>query len=497
MSEHTGTRILLVDDQPANLEVLRQFLESRGHEIFLAFNGKEALRTAARVVPELILLDVNMPVMDGFEVCRRLKQDECSKAIPVIFVTGRDQEEDVVAGLVAGGVDYVTKPVREAEVVARVDTHLGIGRLNLELSARNEELAAKNQALEEEIAQRNQLKGQLSVLSEREAERWGLDGFVGNSPTIQKIFADIRLLQESTTTSVLINGESGTGKELIARAIHFGSSRRDGPFVPVNCAAMPAELAESMLFGHVKGAFTGAATDRVGYFEMAHEGTVFLDEIGDMSQALQAKLLRVLEDGEIWRVGASEGRRMDFRLVTATNMDLQRCIQEGSFRPDLYFRVARFEVTAPPLRDRREDIPLLFRHFLKLYATEMGREPPNLDTGVLESLQQYGFPGNVRELKNIAERALIESGGTEIQPHHLHFLTEPSPMVTETVESKDELPPLHLPLDLDEAAGQAERWVVQSAMARANGNVSEAARLLGTNRTRVYRVLNQLKEESQ
>ena len=491
-----ATKILVVDDQPPNLEVLRRLLETRGHEIFLTLNGPEALRTAARVVPDLILLDVMMPEMDGYEVCRRLKQDDKTRAVPVIFVTGRDLEEDIVAGFSAGGVDYITKPIREEEVIARVDTHLHINQLTCQLWAKNEELQHKNQALEEEIAQRKQLKGQLSVLSERETERWGLEGFVGHSPTIQKIFDDIRLLQESAATSVLISGESGTGKELIARAIHFGSARRDGPFVPVNCAALPAELVESMLFGHEKGAFTGATADRVGYFEMAHEGTLFLDEIGEMSPPLQAKLLRVIEDGEIWRLGSDRGKKVDFRLVTATNVDLQQCIQAGRFRQDLYFRVAGFTVVAPPLRQRRQDIPLLARHFLQLYATEMGREPPDLSQHVLESLQAYHFPGNVRELKNIVERALIEGGGEEILPRHLHYLPETDPTAPAQTAAGGEVPSLELPLDLDMAAEVAERWVVQSAISQSGGNVSEAARILGTNRTRLYRILNQQKGKS-
>jgi transcriptional regulator with GAF, ATPase, and Fis domain len=318
------------------------------------------------------------------------------------------------------------------------------------LEEKNNELAQKNRALEEEIAQCKQLKGQLSLLSQRETERWGLEGFVGHSPTIQKIFSDIRLLQESGSTSVLINGESGTGKELVARAIHFGSGRRDGPFVPINCAAMPSELVESMLFGHTKGAFTGADADRVGYFEMAHEGTLFLDEIGKMPLGLQAKLLRVLEDGQVWRLGADQGRQVDFRLVAATNADL---LSDG-FRQDLYFRLARFTVTAPPLRQRRQDIPLLACHFLRLFAGEMGHEVPLLNAAVLEDLQDYDFPGNVRELKNIIERTLIESAGAEIQPHHLHFLPQADPLVGGVGTEVQELA---LPLDLDLATQEAER----------------------------------------
>jgi len=485
MSSHpgdpNGVRILLVDDQPANLDVLCRVLEANGYKVLLAPSGEVALRSAARAVPDLVLLDVMMPEMDGFEVCRRLKADPTTRDIPVIFVTARDLHEDVVSGFEVGAVDYVTKPFEEREVLVRVDTHVRLSRLT-------NELTQKNRELESEIAQRKTLTGHLSMLSERETERWGLDGFVGRSSTLQRIFDDIRLLQESATTSVLIAGESGTGKELIARAIHFGSSRSDASFVPVNCAAMPGELVESLLFGHARGAFTGADADRIGYFEMANGGTLFLDEIGDMSLDLQAKLLRVLEDGKVRRIGEATDRQIDARVVAATNADLPRRIQDGAFRQDLYFRLARFTVTAPPLRERRDDIPLLAQHFLQLFAREMGRLSPPLAPSVLERLGSYDFPGNVRELKNIMERALIESRGNQILPHHLHFAPQPT---VEDSEPTSAAPDLELPMDLAQAAAQAERWVAERAIEDAGGNVSEAARRLGTNRNKIYRVLGQ------
>jgi DNA-binding NtrC family response regulator len=395
-----------VDDQPANLDVLCALLEAEGYEISLAPNGELALKiaTQATAPPDLILLDVMMPGMDEYEVCRRLKAEARTRSIPVIFITARDLTEGVLEGFRAGGVDYIAKPFRDQEVLVRVSTHLSLSRMARELAIRNVEL-------EREIAQRQRLRGQLSLISQREVERWGLEGLVGQSPTIRKIFAEIRLMQENAGTSVLITGESGTGKELIARAIHFGSARAEGPFVPVNCAAIPAALVESALFGHVKGAFTGADTDRAGYFELAHEGTLFLDEIGDMPLELQGKLLRVLEDRQLWRVGAKESKTVEVRVLAATNADLQQRIKTGVFRQDLYFRLARFTVEAPPLRERREDIPLLAGHFLKLFAGEMGREAPQLSATALELLSAYRFPGNVRELKNIIERTLIESSG--------------------------------------------------------------------------------------
>ena len=366
-------------------------------------------------------------------------------------------------------------------------------RTHVRLNRLTGELLQKNQELEEEIAQRKALKGQLSMISEREVEFWGLEGFVGNSPTIQKIFKEIRLMQEIVSPNVLISGESGTSKELIARAIHFGSARSEGPFVPVNCAAIPSELGESMLFGHLRGAFTGADADRIGYFEMAHEGTLFLDEIGDMPPALQGKLLRVLEDGQVWRVGAREGKAMEVRVLAATNADLQEKIDAGAFRQDLYFRLARFTVTAPPLRQRRDDIPLLAQHFLQLWAAEMGCAEPTLSEEVIERLTIYDFPGNVRELKNITERALMESGGAEIQLHHLNFGTVPS---SDTI-SPSSARPGDLPLNLEQATAQAQLWVIQRAVEQSDGNVSEAARLLGTNRNKIYWVLGQKEQGGQ
>ena len=474
-----GARILLVDDQPANLEVLRELLEAEGYNISLAPRGEIALKIAGEPEgrPDLILLDVMMPEMDGYEVCQRLKGNPDTCDIPVIFVTARDLSEAVLEGFEAGGVDYITKPFRDREVLMRVQTHL-------RLSLTTRELAARNQELEHEIAQRQKLKGQLSMISQREAERWGLEGFVGRSPTIQEIFREIRLLQENVGTSVLIVGESGTGKELIARAVHFGGPRAEAPFVPVNCAAIPSDLVESALFGHVKGAFTGADADRQGYFELANEGTLFLDEIGDMPADLQGKLLRVLEDGMVWPVGGAEGRAIDVRVLAATNADLTERIQSGRFRQDLYYRLARFTITAPPLREREEDIPLLAQHFLELLAQEMGREAPEIPPQALEQLRAHAFPGNVRELKNTIERALIESRGDQITTAHLHF--QPGAGTTPSAPTADAADG-DIPLDLE----RAERWLIKRAIDRADGNISEAARLLGTNRTRIYRALNQ------
>ena len=488
----TGSKILLVDDTPENLKLLRQTLETEGYNILVATSGETALRIARKANPDLILLDVMMPGMDGFETCRHLKQDEGTRDVPVIFVTARAETPSVVEGFRAGGVDYIVKPFQSEEVLIRVETHLKLDRLTRELVGKNADLSRANRQLQEEIAQRkalsaerNHLAEQLSMISYREAERWGIAGFVGKSRTIRETLEAVGRLQ-GTETSVLITGESGTGKELVARAIHYGSPRSDGPFVPVNCSAIPSDLAESMLFGHMRGAFTGADKNRVGYFALADGGTLFLDEVGDMPADIQAKLLRVLEDGMVLPVGAVEAVRVDVRVLAATNTDLHAGIQAGAFRQDLYFRLARFPVAVPPLRERREDIPLLARHFVRMFAAEMGMDPLPVSPEALAALEGYGFPGNVRELKNIIERALIESGGAEIRPAHLHFF-QPGGMAAGSSARDPVAAAADLPLDLK----QAEEALIARALAQTHGNIAAAARLLGTNRPRIYRYLEQ------
>lgn len=470
-------KILIADDTPKNLAVLTDTLEPLGFEILAAPSGDIALRIAQKASPDLILLDVMMPGRDGFAICRELKNNPATRGIPVIFITGRTEPASAVEGFRAGGVDYISKPFDADEVRIRVETHLKIARLTRDLTQKNRELA-------DEIARREQADARLSAICDREAEHWGMGGFVGESKTLRRILDEIGRLQPFANTSVLITGESGTGKELVARAIHHSSARAKGPFIPVNCVAVPAELAESTFFGHVRGSFTGATTDRKGYFEQAHGGTLFLDEIGDMPAALQAKLLRVLEDGSVTPVGASAARKVDVRILAATNADLDRQIESGNFRRDLFFRLARYTVETPPLRDRREDIPLLATHFLKIFAKEMGLRPPILKRDAAAALQSHDFPGNVRELKNLIERALIESAGRDICAAHLRLGSRPrSATATSTVPSHTLLEPFQVPLNLE----QAEETLIQRALAQTGGNVTEAARLLGVNRTRIYR----------
>ena len=295
--------ILIVDDVPANRNLLAQTLEPQGCELLLAPDGETALGLAHSAKPDLILLDVMMPGLNGYEACRRLKANDATKHIPIIFITAQHETPSVVEGFRAGGVDYITKPFQMEEVLARVETHLKISRLTRALQQKNTELEAEMARREKAEDALATADSQLSLISSREAERWGV-GMLGQSGTFAKIVEDIRKAHLAGTISVLITGESGTGKELIARAIHSGGPRAKGPFIPVNCSAVPRDLAESLFFGHVKGAFSGAQADQKGYFELAHGGTLFLDEVGEMPAALQPKLLRVLEDGR----GQSERR---------------------------------------------------------------------------------------------------------------------------------------------------------------------------------------------
>ncbi|HAV64780.1 MAG TPA: DNA-binding response regulator [Verrucomicrobiales bacterium] len=485
--------VLVVDDIPANRNVLRQTLESDNYEVLLASDGATALHVAAKAAPDVILLDVMMPGIDGFETCRQLKAGQVTRNIPVIFISAQSETRSMIEGFQVGGVDYITKPFKAEEVLVRVRTHLTNHRLTREVLAKNQELEKTNARLREEIERRQMAESsleladaKLSLISERETRAWGLEAFVGRSPAMQEVIAEIRRLQLVDNTSVLIKGESGTGKELVARALHHSGRRSTKPFITVNCAAIPAELAESLFFGHVKGAFSGATGNRKGYFEMADEGTLFLDEIGDMPPVLQAKLLRAIEDGSFMPVGSSAERHADVRLLTATNADLDAKTAAGTFREDLYFRIKGYEICLKPLRERLEDIQLFTTHFLSRFAEELNIPVPVLSSEAGKALHAYHFPGNVRELKSILERALIESGGGTIEEFHLHLLNEKA-MMAPVANSEPVGTAAELPLNLE----LAELELARRALAEANGNVSKAAQLLGINRTKVYRILSQ------
>lgn len=492
--ESTSATVLVVDDIAANRNVLGETLEKENYEVLLAPDGETALKVSQKARPDIILLDVMMPGLDGFETCRRLKANAATSSIPVIFISAQNETKAMVDGFQAGGVDYITKPFQADEVLIRVRTHLLNHRLTREIIEKNRELEATNARLREEIGRREQAESSLeladatlSLITEQEIERWGLPAFVGRSPAMRDVISDIRKLQPVDNTTVLIRGESGTGKELVARALHFSGRRSRKPFIAVNCAAIPGDLAESLFFGHVKGAFSGAHENRKGYFEMADGGTLFLDEIGDMPLSLQAKLLRALEDGSFMPVGTSAERRADVRVLAATHVNLQERIESGAFRRDLYFRVTGYDIELKPLRDRREDVELFIAHFLNRFAGELKIITPTLSPDAHQALMDYDYPGNIRELKSIVERALIESGGKTIEVHHLHLLNEKVLVRSTSAVSPASHSVDDLPLNLE----QAEIELVKRALTRADGNISKAADLLGINRTKVYRILSQ------
>ena len=474
-------KILIVDDMPTNRDLLRRILEPDGYEAYLVPSGEIALQVACEVNPDLVLLDVELQKgMNGFETCRQLKDGESTRDIPIIFITVRDEMESVVQGFQAGGVDYIIRPFREEEVLIRVETHLRNTFLMQEVLQKSKELQQEIERRLQAEQEREQAEDalmkadeHLALISQQEAERWGIEAFIGQSQTIRQIVEKVRLLQSREITGVLITGESGTGKELIARAIHFGSLRARGRFIPVNCSAIPSGLEESTFFGHVRGSFTGADRARRGYFELADGGTLFLDEIDDMPLELQAKLLRVIEDGCFRPVGSDDEKRVDVRILAATKVDLARKVAGSAFQSSLYFRLARFPVHVPPLRQRPGDIPLLTDHFVSLFAAEMGIQKPVLSLDALRVLGEYSFPGNVRELKNIVEYAVIRSHGDMIELEHLHFFYGDS---SATTFQGPDSPPIW--------AGAAQSAGEDGAASR-NELIQAAALLLGVHPTRI------------
>jgi DNA-binding NtrC family response regulator len=411
--------VLVVDDDAASLSALFECLRRAGHRVLVAQDGASALERAENGKPALILLDVMMPDMDGFTTCRRLKGNPATADIPVLFLTALTDTTEKLKGFEAGAVDYLTKPFQWEEVLARVRTQLRLRRAE-------RELVAANASLEQRVAERtSELKTALEEL-ERLRERLeaenaylqheaGADArsIIGASPAIGAMLAQIARVARSDTT-VLVTGETGTGKELIASAIHEASPRRGKPLVKLNCAAISAGLVESELFGHVKGAFTGATDRRTGRFELADGGTLFLDEVSELPLDTQVKLLRVLQEREFEPVGSTKTQRVDVRVIAATNRHLEDVVAKGTFRSDLYYRLNVFPIDVPPLRERHGDIALLARHFIDRLARKVGSGVRGLGDDALRRLEAHAWPGNVRELQNTIERALISSPGTEL-----------------------------------------------------------------------------------
>jgi len=381
-------RVLVVEDEPALAEILGSLLAREGYEVEPAVTAEAALGVIEGAPFDLILTDLLLPGIDGIELLEKARARDPAQA--VIVMTAHPTLDSAVRALRAGAFDYIVKPVVEGEILRAV-------RAALEMRA----LRAENELLQREIR-----------------AQWDVGQVIGQSAALQPVLAEMRAVAGSRS-NVLLLGETGTGKELLARAIHDLGSRRAGPFVPINCSAVPESLLESELFGYQRGAFSGASGAKRGLLEEADGGTVFFDEIGEMSPLLQSKLLRVIDDRQIRPLGAVQSRQVDIRFIAATNVDIRRAIAEGAFREDLYYRLSVVTLTLPPLRRRTGDVPLLARHFLASFAHELGRPVSAIDPDALRLLEAHSWPGNVRELRNVIERAVLIAAGPQIRPADL------------------------------------------------------------------------------
>ncbi len=428
--------ILVVDDTPENLALMSGLLKD-DYKVKIANSGEKALKIAgSETPPNLILLDIMMPGLDGFEVCRQLKDDPETKDIPIIFLTAKSEIEDEKKGLELGAVDYITKPISPPLVMARVKNNLAlkvmadtlrnhntfleleVGKRTAELVIAKEEAEKGRQRAEASLAEilrlKEQLEGERAYLQEEIKLENNHENIIGQSDALKHVLHKVRQIANSNTT-VLIHGGTGTGKELIARAIHGLSLRKNRALVKVNCATLPANLIESELFGHEKGSFTGSLAKHLGRFEIADGATLFLDEIGELPLELQAKLLRVLQEGEFERVGSSHTIKVDVRIIAATNRNLEEEVRNGRFREDLWYRLNIFPIIIPPLRDRTEDIPLLVDFYVKKIGKRLGKAIEIIPEVVMTTLQTYNWPGNIRELENVLERAVINSPGPKLR----------------------------------------------------------------------------------
>ncbi len=432
--------ILVVDDERGILEQLGGILRDEGFAVTAVESGEEAVAATARELYDLVLLDVALPGMDGLEVLRRIRA--AGHTVPVVMISGHASAEQVVSALREGAIDFMDKPLALERVLVTVDNALARARLAERLAA------------------------------EREGEEPVLTGVSAAVAELRRQIA----LAAPTDSRVLISGPNGAGKEVVARLLHRISRRAGNPFVAVNCAAIPAELIESELFGHLKGAFTGAVENKRGKFELADGGTLFLDEVGDMSLLTQAKVLRVLQESSFTRLGGAREVRVDVRVIAATNKNLEDEIAAGRFRQDLLFRLNVIPVRVPPLGERREDVPLLVEEFMREFSRRIGVRPKRIGPQAMAALQAYPWPGNVREVKNVVERLMIMVAGDEIDTASLNLPSGGAP--TE--------PDLGF-TTLREARERFERRYVERVVAACGGNMSQAARLLGLERSHLYR----------
>ncbi|MFH0980784.1 MAG: sigma-54 dependent transcriptional regulator [Planctomycetota bacterium] len=426
--------ILVVDDAPDTLELIQRNLAASGYQVFTAPGAAEAIRILDSAPIDLVITDLKMPQVSGLDLARHVREN--LKDTEVLMITGYPTIQGAVTAVKLGVQDYLTKPFTDEELLSAVRRILDV------------------------------LKARRSSQDDSNQPSPGLPGLIGEAKALREVFGVIRKAA-ATRATVLISGESGTGKELAARAIHYSSSRASAPFVPVNCGSIPENLLESELFGHIKGAFTGATESRAGFFQTADGGTIFLDEISDTSLAMQAKLLRVLQDGEIYMVGSARPRRVDVRVVAATNKDLRALVKNEVFREDLFFRLNVITVSMPPLRERIDDVLLLAAHFARKFAEELGHPVPRFTDEALLVLKNYSWPGNVRELENIIQRVVVMTDSNVIEVPDL-----PSSMRFSVGREAG----------LRRTLAEVEAEHIRNVLASVAGNKTQAAEILGIDR---------------
>jgi len=456
------SRILVIDDEPAIRDTMRMILEYDGYEVLVAGSGQEGLGVAEREYPDLVFLDIKMPGLDGLEVLSRLRGS--NETLPVVIISAHGTAATALEAGRLGAFRFIEKPLSKDYVLDAVREGLELGTLRRE-----------NRTLRSALETKHQL--------------------IGESASLKQIMEQVRRAAPTNAT-VLILGESGVGKELIARAIHRASLRAKERFVQVNCAAIPEELIESELFGHERGAFTGATEKQTGKFEMADRGTIFLDEVADMSAKTQAKVLRVLQEGEVERLGSSRTLKVDVRVIAATNKDLEEEIAEGRFREDLYFRLSVIPINVPSLRDRLEDISALVNHFVGQFSRDNNRRPVRFAPGAIDALRQARWRGNIRELRNVVERLLIMSARDVIEADDVRSVVRVDGRPAARAASSSEAPALGggggvRPNTLREFKEWSERAFLVDKLREFGWNISKTAEVIDTPRSNLYKKLEQ------
>lgn len=449
-------RILVVDDEESIREFLEIMLKKEGYEVSLAEDGAKALEVINKKSFDMVISDLQMPNLTGIELLREVKNQYPDMLFMMITAFGTT--ESAVEAMKLGAYDYITKPFKIDEV-----------RLNIANALRSKNLEVENRNLKKELQ-----------------KEYSFQNFIGNSEPMHRIFDMVKRVAQAPT-NILITGESGTGKEMIAKSIHYNGPLKDKAFVTVNCGAIPESLMESEMFGHKKGSFTGAVSDKTGLFEVADGGILFLDEVGELPLNIQVKLLRAIQERVVRKVGGTEDVQIDIRIIAATNRDLEDMVKKGEFREDLYYRLNVIKIESPPLRDRKDDIAILANHFLKKYNTKLGKNISGISKEAMDILKRYEYPGNVRELENIIERTVALEGGASILPESL------PPFVSTTtgrkLASSNEIEVTEDGVDIDKILGQIEKEIIIKAIHTANGVKKHAAKLLNISfRSMRYRV---------